>query len=308
MSPPQKASAALYYYDPVDRLTRTLASQRFYNGTRLATEINGERKTSFFEHESMPLAEVQLAAAGTLLATDFQASVLHSINSTHHQPQAYSPYGHRPAENGLLSVLGFNGERPDPVTGHYLLGQGHRAYNPVLMRFNSPDTLSPFGKGGINAYAYCSNNPITRVDPTGESWVTKIFKNYFETMDNLSKKGLPNSDEHINKHLLDNALTKYDPPKKIAKTERYIKQINTLIEYRTVAQETIQRSINYLPTSPLDNGVIIKEIQRFTPQLQSINAEIKHLNSHLDLTKKYLQALKSTPADISEAVTGFRSA
>ncbi|WP_350617515.1 RHS repeat-associated core domain-containing protein, partial [Pseudomonas sp. HY7a-MNA-CIBAN-0227] len=68
---------------------------------------------------------------------------------------AYSVYGHRPAESGVASVLGFNGERADPVTGHYLLGNGYRAFNPVLMRFNSPDSWSPFGKGGINAYGYC---------------------------------------------------------------------------------------------------------------------------------------------------------
>lgn len=259
MSPPQKASAALYYYDPVDRLTRTLASQRFYNGTRLATEINGERKTSFFEHESMPLAEVQLAAAGTLLATDFQTSVLHSINSTHHQPQAYSPYGHRPAENGLLSVLGFNGERPDPVTGHYLLGQGHRAYNPVLMRFNSPDTLSPFGKGGINAYAYCSNNPITRVDRTGQNWVTQVFKpfkkahKYFPTLD----KSISDDARYI--HALEAATNTLSRKEKINKITRYIDDINVIndkIKYDIKSAENIIKKMGSETPSSFSKSVI----------------------------------------------------
>ncbi|RMV11327.1 hypothetical protein ALP17_02676, partial [Pseudomonas savastanoi] len=47
------------------------------------------------------------------------------------------------------------------------MGNGYRAYNPVLMRFNSPDSLSPFGKGGMNAYAYCAGDPVNRSDPTG---------------------------------------------------------------------------------------------------------------------------------------------
>ncbi|ORC43846.1 hypothetical protein BZK31_28960, partial [Pseudomonas floridensis] len=33
--------------------------------------------------------------------------------------------------------------------------------------FNSPDSLSPFGKGGLNAYAYCLGDPVNRKDPTG---------------------------------------------------------------------------------------------------------------------------------------------
>ncbi|MCO8161603.1 RHS repeat-associated core domain-containing protein [Pseudomonas sp. 21LCFQ010] len=69
---------------------------------------------------------------------------------------------------------GFNGELCDPLTGHYLLGNGYRAYNPVLMRFNSPDSLSPFGEGGLNAYAYCQADPVNRIDPNGHLSVSAI--------------------------------------------------------------------------------------------------------------------------------------
>lgn len=63
--------------------------------------------------------------------------------------------------------LGFNGDLCEPITGHYLLGNGYRAYNPVLMRFNSPDSLSPFSDGGLNAYAYCLGDPVNHVDRDG---------------------------------------------------------------------------------------------------------------------------------------------
>jgi len=65
-------------------------------------------------------------------------------------------------------ALAFNGERLDPFTGCYHLGNGRRAYNPTLMRFQSADRLSPFGKGGINAYAYCRNDPVNFADPSGQ--------------------------------------------------------------------------------------------------------------------------------------------
>jgi len=48
----------------------------------------------------------------------------------------------------LSSVLGFNGERIDPVLGGYHLGNGYRLYSPSLRRFTSPDSMSPFGVGG----------------------------------------------------------------------------------------------------------------------------------------------------------------
>ncbi|SDW89091.1 RHS repeat-associated core domain-containing protein [Pseudomonas syringae] len=72
------------------------------------------------------------------------------------------------------SLPGFNGELLDSVTGHYPLGNGYRAYNPVLMRFNSPDSLSPFGKGGLNAYAYCAGDPVNRSDPSGHGFLEDL--------------------------------------------------------------------------------------------------------------------------------------
>ncbi|MFM5219612.1 RHS repeat-associated core domain-containing protein [Aeromonas hydrophila] len=69
------------------------------------------------------------------------------------------------------SCIGFNGERLDPITGLYHLGLGYRAYNPGVMRFHAADSLSPFGAGGVNSYAYCLGDPINLVDPTGHiSW------------------------------------------------------------------------------------------------------------------------------------------
>ncbi|NNJ18086.1 RHS repeat-associated core domain-containing protein [Pseudomonas putida CSV86] len=63
--------------------------------------------------------------------------------------------------------LGFNGERLEPRIGQYLLGLGYRAYNPVLLRFNAPDSKSPFERGGLNAYGYGLGDPVNVIDPDG---------------------------------------------------------------------------------------------------------------------------------------------
>ncbi|WP_210330838.1 RHS repeat-associated core domain-containing protein [Mesorhizobium sp. NBSH29] len=78
--------------------------------------------------------------------------------------------------------IGYNGNLFDG-SGYYHLGNGFRAYNPALMRFHSPDSLSPFGKGGLNAYAYCMDDPVNRVDPSGG---VPIFSAVFKALNRLA--------------------------------------------------------------------------------------------------------------------------
>ncbi|CAI8969009.1 RHS repeat-associated core domain-containing protein [Pseudomonas sp. IT-P176] len=166
-----------YRYDPLDRLDSYTQPSvpnvlRFYCKNRLATEIQGAMGHRIVRHDYYLLAQQQchnMQVDTTLLATDQQCSVLRALDATQTHALVYTPYGQPLPANGVFSLLMFNGEQPDPQTGHYLLGNGYRAFNPVLMRFHGPDSLSPFGKGGLNAYAYCLGDPVNRMDPTGNA-------------------------------------------------------------------------------------------------------------------------------------------
>ena len=68
-----------------------------------------------------------------------------------------------------LARPGFNGQLRENPQGWYHLGHGRRIHSPLLMRFHCPDRLSPFGAGGLNAYAYCHGDPLNFTDPTGGS-------------------------------------------------------------------------------------------------------------------------------------------
>lgn len=80
---------------------------------------------------------------------------------------AYTPLGVVSPPPGAAVVSGYNGERQDPISQTYHLGNGYRSYNPMLMRFAAPDSWSPFGAGGLNAYLYCEGDPVNRTDPSG---------------------------------------------------------------------------------------------------------------------------------------------
>jgi RHS repeat-associated protein len=84
------------------------------------------------------------------------------------RPLTYSAYGYL-GGRARTGRLGYTGQLLDGVVEGYLLGNGHRLYSPFLMRFNSPDALSPFEIGGVNGYAYCRGDPVNRTDPSGRA-------------------------------------------------------------------------------------------------------------------------------------------
>lgn len=89
---------------------------------------------------------------------------------------AYSVYGYC---SNRLELLSFNGERIDRVSKFYMLGNGYRALSTSLMRFNSPDMVSPFSVGGINAYVYCLGDPVNFQDPEGHSRIGRFLAGLF---------------------------------------------------------------------------------------------------------------------------------
>ncbi|MBX8554625.1 hypothetical protein K5D43_09030 [Pseudomonas cichorii] len=88
---------------------------------------------------------------------------------------SYTPFGYRPDDWSQRSWLGFNGEPIDRPTGTYHLGNGVRVYNSAIQTFQTPDSFSPFGRGGLNGYAYCSNDPVNFSDPDGHAEIVRQY-------------------------------------------------------------------------------------------------------------------------------------
>ncbi|MBC3383557.1 RHS repeat-associated core domain-containing protein [Pseudomonas sp. SWRI179] len=180
---PTGQSVTAYRYDPHDNLqavqpqgdTQTL---RFYQGTRVTDTLHDDHHIQFLYHEGQPLGQQTPSDDGQtlLLLTDAKRSVIGENQGSDVRSVVYGAYGERDENNGLQSLLAFNGEAVES-TGWYLLGNGYRAYNPSLMRFHSPDSMSPFGAGGLNCYMYCAGNPIAFSDPSGHR-AQSLVNNY----------------------------------------------------------------------------------------------------------------------------------
>jgi RHS repeat-associated protein len=160
-----------YRYEPSDRLHAVESvgqkpCRRFYREDRLCSDVTEEDGRSIMSEAQQVLALLQ-GQETTLFRTDGCGNVLQAFSGDGNARHAYLPYGQRPLTDGFASLFGFGGESQDVQTGCYLLGNGYRAYDPVLMRFHRPDSWSPFDGGGLNPYAYCLGDPINLRDPTG---------------------------------------------------------------------------------------------------------------------------------------------
>ncbi|RMQ43202.1 hypothetical protein ALQ04_02871 [Pseudomonas cichorii] len=168
-----------YGYDAQSSLTLSSAAgvkeQRFYQDGQLANQLQGSQQRTFVRGADTLLAEHRggTDTASSLLVTDAKKTVMAEVDASQATPVDYDAYGHRSDVVAVSGRSAFNGELREPSTGWYLLGQGYRAYNPVLMRFHSPDSLSPFDRGGLNPYAYCLGDPVNYLDPDGHipSWL-----------------------------------------------------------------------------------------------------------------------------------------
>lgn len=149
-------------------LKRPFKTQRFFfQNNRLICSL-GPMPRRLLGGNGLALAELgENTLSSQLLQTDDAKTPLLSYPGGVHQN--YSPYGFLHIAPSA-SLVAYSGQRLDTLLNAYALGNGHRFYSPVLMRFFQPDGHSPFGKGGPNAYSYGQNDPINKHDPTGQWW------------------------------------------------------------------------------------------------------------------------------------------
>ncbi|TDF78802.1 RHS repeat-associated core domain-containing protein, partial [Pseudomonas sp. H9] len=173
-----KGKTCAYGYDPsgnlCDRVVDGQLSRSFFSAGQTTHEQTG---TTTVQHisDGASLFALNSITSTILLGQDAQGSVRIEAGSEV-RSRHYTAHG---AESGNSPEVpyGYTGERREPLTGWYIPA-GYRPYDPLLMMFLSPDSESPFGRGGLNPYTYCGGDPVNRIDPDGHSSETWLLAGF----------------------------------------------------------------------------------------------------------------------------------
>ena len=145
-----------YTYDSQGRLIKSSdGMEYFYGGTEvIAFKYNG--LLYLYKKDIQGNINAILDSAGnTVVQYEYDAWGNHTVSGSN-------------TALGNLNPFRYRGYFYDTDTGFYYLET--RYYDPEIGRFISPDSVDyadPQTVDGLNLYAYCGNNPVMAVDPTG---------------------------------------------------------------------------------------------------------------------------------------------
>ena len=96
--------------------------------------------------------------------------VVIASNGTVEEVNHYYPFGGVFASSGSVQPYKYNGKELDRENGLDWYDYGARHYDAALGRFLTVDPLAQ-KYWQWSPYAYCADNPVNRIDPTGMEWV-----------------------------------------------------------------------------------------------------------------------------------------
>ncbi len=111
----------------------------------------------------------------------------------------YAPFGEIAAATGgttPVETIGFIGECYDGDAGLQYLNA--RYYDPRLGLFIQPDWFEVTEPGvGTNRYAYSGNDPVNLLDPSGNSWISRVAEEIADQLRGSARRGVDEASDGV---------------------------------------------------------------------------------------------------------------
>ena len=137
-----------------------------YRGDEVIAEESQEDRIRYIRTSVLLASDAESARTYYHYASDEMSSVTHVVDSENEEilnHYEYDAWGNLTVcEEKVQNRFKFNSQQYDPISQQYYLRA--RYYNPVIGRFTQEDS---YNVDGLNLYAYCRNNPVSYVDPSG---------------------------------------------------------------------------------------------------------------------------------------------
>lgn len=163
------------------RLTKTngnITHKYTWQGNKLISDAYDGKELEFLYDESNKPYAFSYKASATAspvmyyYVTNLQGDILSVVDGAGAEKASYTynAWGELISSSGTMAEINplrYRGYYYDEDLGFYYLH--NRYYDPVICRFISPDENLCTGQGivGNNMFAYCCNNPVSRVDSEG---------------------------------------------------------------------------------------------------------------------------------------------
>ena len=159
-----------------------LRTKHVINGTTTTTDYcgnviyeNGVQKLLLTEAGYLTLADSKYH----YYLQDHQGNnrVVIDQNGTVEETNHYYPFGGVFANSTSVQPYKYNGKELDTKKGLNWYDYGARHYDAALGRFATVDPSSE-SYYETSPYAYCGNNPVVRIDPTGADWIQDRYGSF----------------------------------------------------------------------------------------------------------------------------------